>query len=82
MVRPTEVIDFYLKNINYYRLRRKFTRYTLENNSSRQIVYNKIKDEEIKSRQSHRWDRHRGVAGWSVHYYLWACRRARSAVSD
>jgi hypothetical protein len=52
---------------------------TSDNNSSRQIVYNKIKGEEIKPR--HR-DRRRGVAGWSGHYYLWACRRARSAASD
>jgi hypothetical protein len=27
-------------------------------------------------------DHRRGVAGWSDHYYLWACRRACSAVSD
>jgi hypothetical protein len=65
MVRPTEVIDFFFENRNYYRLRRKFTRYTSElqtsdNNSSRQIVYNKIKEKEIKPR--HR-DCHRGVAG-------------------
>jgi hypothetical protein len=65
MIRPTEVTDFYLKNKNYYRLRRKFTRYTselqtLDNNSSRQIVYNKIKEKEIKSR---RRDHRRGVAG-------------------
>jgi hypothetical protein len=63
---------------------RKFTQYTselqtLDNNSSRQIVYNKIKEKEIKPRCR---DHRRGVAGWSNHYYLWACRRARSAVSD
>jgi hypothetical protein len=63
---------------------RKFTRYTSElqtsdNNSSHQIIYNKIKEKEIKPRHQ---DHRRGVAGWSVHYYLWACRRARSAMSD
>jgi hypothetical protein len=76
MVWPMEVIDFLKKNRNYYRLRHKFTQYTSElqtsdNNSSCQIVYNKIKEKEIKP---HGQDHHRGVAGWSVHYYLWACR--------
>jgi hypothetical protein len=52
---------------------------TLDNNSSRQIVYNKIKGEEIKPR---RQDRRCSVAGWSGHYYLWACHRAHSTASD
>jgi hypothetical protein len=74
----------FFKNRNYYRLRRKFTQYTSElqtsdNNSSCQIVYNKIKEKEIKPRHQ---DCRCGVDGWSVHYYLWACRRARSAASD
>jgi hypothetical protein len=52
---------------------------TTENNSSHQIVYNKIKGEEIKLRRP---DCRRGVTGCIGHYYLWACRQACSVVSD
>jgi hypothetical protein len=71
MIRPTEVFHF------YFILKQKLL--LPHNNSSCQIVYNKIKREEIKPR---RQGRRRGVASWIGHYYLWACRRARSAVSD
>jgi hypothetical protein len=85
MVRPTEVIYFYFilkqkllppqAQIHTITLELQ----TSDNNSSRQIVYNKIKGEEIKPRRRYRC---RDVAGWSDHYYLWACRRARSTASD